>query len=225
MFLPWGFFKSAFDNVDKAIICFPLPEFYFLKKFLNPEKILNWLNFKFFKMDKTLIIGPVIGAPATALLIEILKDLKVKKILGIGWAGSLRKEIKPGSLFFCEKAYSMEGTTEFYFKRKKVFFPSSELLKKFKKELKNFIKGNLVSIDAPFVLERNQELQKNLEKKFHAVDMETSAFFGVSQYYGIQNFIIHFVTDNIGKSDSIKPKKDTLQEDVMKRIIEQFLKL
>ncbi len=225
MFLPKGLKNLKRNEIKKAIICFPLPEFHYLKNYFSSARILNWMNFKFFQVRDSIFVGPLIGAPQTALLIEVLKNLGIKKMLGIGWAGSLKEDLTPGTLFFCKKVYSMEGTIRFYFPRKRVFYPSSELTVYFKKELHEFLKGTLVSMDAPFVLEKNEKLRKELKSKFQAIDMETGTFLGLSLYYNIHSLIFHFITDIAGNQTYDRPKKTSLQEEVIKKIIEKFLEI
>jgi uridine phosphorylase len=56
------------------------------------------------KANIGLVSGFGIGAPIAAALIEELKVLGVRNIIGVGTAGSLQLERKPGDIIVCSKA-------------------------------------------------------------------------------------------------------------------------
>ncbi len=219
MFLP----SIDLFEVKKAVIFCPLPEWnYFSKKF-DILKSFNWLNISIKKVSKNAIFcGPLISSPTLALLIEFLKNKGIKEILLIGWAGkSPFALLEIGDLFIPEKAYSLEGTSKFYYKRKKVFKPEKKFLLNIENLLKTFNipfkLGKILTSDAPQVVEKNLNDFKLLLNKVQAMDMETSALYALSSYYKIKALSLLFITDEIGKTLYKRPelKIKTLREKLL----------
>lgn len=187
----------------RAILALVLPEGIFLQKNLNWKKSFKWLNFNISYNEKALLLTPVLGAPALALALELLKQMEIEEIIALGWVGKISKKLNIGDFFLPKKAYSLEGTSKIYQKSKRCFFPENEFLKKFKNLLKqegiNFKEGSLLSTDAPWVLERSFNFFKKWLNKVEAMDMETSAFFAVCKTLGLKGVALHLVSDEVGK--------------------------
>lgn len=208
MFLP----SVKFSEINKAVLFAPIPEWkYFSTKFqfLNST---TWLNINFIEVTKgVLFCGPFLSSPVVALLIEILQEKGLKEILFIGWAGkSPYGSLEVGDLFLPIKAYSLEGSSSFYFKKKKTFYPEKNYLFKIKKSFKKykilFKSGNILTVDVPQIVEKKINDFKLLLNKVQAMDMETSALYAVSSYYGIKALSLLFITDEIGKTSTKRPE-------------------
>ncbi len=219
MFLP----KLGFAEVKKAIIFSPLPEWnYFSQKFDFIDSV-KWLNIFLKRVNKDVIFGgPLISSPTLALLIELLKEKGISEVLFVGWAGkSPYGSLEIGDLFIPEKAFSLEGTSKLYYKRKKVFKADRDFLLNLERFFKisniPFKIGKILTVDAPHVVEKNLSDFKLLLNKAQAMDMETSALYAVSAYYNIKALSLLFITDEIGKTLSKRPesKLKTLREKLL----------
>lgn len=209
MYLPLG----KFGKVKKALIIFPLPEWHYFKNALSPQKFFSWLsiNFALFKND-IYLIGPLFSAPQLALLMEYLISKGLKSLLAIGWAGKFPfGSLELGDLFLPYKAISLEGTSKFYFRRKKIFKinPSmfEELTASLQKNSIFFKKGIMLSVDAPIVVEKKLKEFSFYFKKASAMDMETSVLFALSEYYKIKAGALHFITDSLGSTYRARPEE------------------
>ncbi|RKX59280.1 MAG: hypothetical protein DRP29_04940 [Thermodesulfobacteriota bacterium] len=212
----------------RAIICFTLPEWNFLNKNLFFERGLTWLNIKIKYNSDAIILGPLIGAPIVAMVLELLSNLGIKEILGIGWAGKINTKLNLGDLLLPQKAYSLEGVSKLYFPSKKVFFPNEKLLNIIEKEMNkqfiNYKKGNILSTDVPFKIEKNKGFLEKWKKKINAIDMETSALFSVGNALNLKVVNICFITDEIGKTTYRKPEEKIMEiRKKLLKLLEKFV--
>ncbi|MGC9141971.1 MAG: hypothetical protein ACP5IN_06450 [Caldimicrobium sp.] len=208
MFLP----SINFSEVKRAVLFSPIPEWNYFSKGFPSLKITNWLNINFRELKKGILIcGPLLSSPILAILMETLKEKGLKEILFIGWAGkNPYGDLEVGELFIPQKAYSLEGTSKFYYKKKKVFTPQKDFFFKIKKTLTNyeipFKTGNILTVDVPHIVEKKLKEFKLFFKKAQAMDMETSALYAISFYYNIKALSLLFITDEIGKTFSFRPE-------------------
>ncbi|MFN4196980.1 MAG: hypothetical protein ACK4FM_03120 [Caldimicrobium sp.] len=223
MYLP----LDKFGKVKKVLIIFPFPEWYYFKNVLSPKRLYNWLNINFALLkDEVYLVGPLFSAPQVALLIEYLISKGLKSLLAIGWAGkSPFCNLELGDLLLPYKAISLEGTSKFYFKRKRIFKINPTLLKKLtyylQKNSISFKKGIILTVDAPIIVEKNLKEFSYYFKKASAMDMESSALFALSEYYKIKAGALHFITDKIGNSYRSRPE-EKLRE--LRKALISFLK-
>lgn len=210
MFLP----SVNLPTIKKVIIFSPLPEWrYFSAKF-KEKKRFRWLNIDFKLVSSHgLICGPVLSSPILALLIEFLKEKGLKELLFLGWAGkSPYSSLEIGSLFLPERAQSLEGTSKFYFKRKRIFKPEKTFLQQMKDLFKKFKipfeKGSILTVDAPKQVEENLNHFRLFLMRNQAMDMETSTLYALSYYYQIRALALHFITDEIGKTSFMRPESN-----------------
>lgn len=209
MFLP----RVKIPSVKRAVIFSPLPEWrYYSKRFEEAEN-LNWLNINFKLLKRgSLLAGPILSSPALALLVELLREKGVKEILFLGWAGkSPKASLEIGDLFIAKRAISLEGTSRFYFRKKKVFAAEKDFFRGITNQLREehlgFISGTIVTVDAPQVVEGNLKEFKLTLMKAQALDMETSALYALAHYYKIKALALHFITDELGKLTTLRPEK------------------
>lgn len=224
MFLP----RLNIETGSRAVIFFTQPEWDYAKRALFTGKYIKFLNLQIGYNEKALILGPLIGASLLSIILEVLKSLGLKEIIGIGWSGKVNYKLSLGDLFLPEKAYSLEGVSKLYFPRKRVFYPDMLLFKKIEKEIAKkeipFQKGNIISVDAPFVFEKNKEYLKKWINKVEAVDMETSALFSVGKSLQMKVMALHFIVDEVGKIFSKRPEKEILtKRERLFEILKDFL--
>ncbi|AEH23455.1 purine or other phosphorylase family 1 [Thermodesulfobacterium geofontis OPF15] len=208
MFLP----KLKIKTGKRSVIFFTLPEWNHAKEKILTGKNVSFLNLQIKYNEKSLILGPVIGAPFLSIVLEVLKSLGIEEIIGIGWAGKLSVKINRGDLFLPLKAYAKEGTSNFYFPKKRVFNPDKTLFERIEKEMIersiDFKKGSIISVDAPFVFERKKVYLEKWRKKIEALDMETSALFSIGISLQIKVMVLHFIIDEVGKFFKKRPEEE-----------------
>lgn len=205
------------SEVKRLVLLLPQPEFnYFSKKlkFLESFKYLGF-NFKIYK-EGGLIAGPLFSAPQISFLLEILKEKGLREILALGWAGKLPSSpLQLGDLFLPVRAISLEGTSRFYYKRKKIFSLNKYIRKRIEEKLLNFglicKSGGIISVDVPWRVEKSLNMFNFYLSEGWALDMETSALYAVSRFFGLKAVMLTFITDEIGRSISKRPE-DLLQE-------------
>lgn len=177
--------------------------------------------------------GPIFSSPKVALLLEFLREKGLRETLAIGWAGKNPEgNLKLGDLLIPNKAISLEGTTKFYFENKDIFEVNNhiftntkELLRRFKIPFKV---GTILTADAPWRIEhikrRIEALKKN-KIDIEALDMETSAYYGILEFYRITGIALHFISDEIGWFTNKRP--EGIMKSQRRRLslfVEHFLK-
>jgi uridine phosphorylase len=224
MFLP----KLKIKTGKRSVIFFTLPEWNHAKEKILTGKNASFLNLQIKYNEKSLILGPVIGASFLSIILEVLKSLGIEEIIGVGWAGKLSFKINRGDLFLPLKAYAKEGVSNFYIPKKRVFNPDRALFKKIEKEMVkrniNFKEGSIISVDAPFVFEGKKVYLEKWRKKIEALDMETSALFSIGKSLQIKVMALHFIIDEVGKFFKKRPEEEIkIKRQKVFEILKDFL--
>ncbi len=152
---------------------------------------------------KVAIVGSFgIGSPAASAMLEDLIFFGVKKFITIGFAGTLQKNLKIGSLVVCEKSIRDEGTSYHYIKPSKYAYASKEITNKIIKSLEKFKKKYVVgtswTIDAPY-RETVAEARQYQKEGVLTVEMEASSLFAVAKYRNVDIGAIFVVSDSIAE--------------------------
>ena len=223
MFLPDLKIKTG----SRAVIFFTLPEWNYAKNKLFMNKKVGFLNLKIRYNKKALILGPLIGAPLVGIVMEVLKSLEIKEIIGVGWAGKVNPRLIKGDLFLPTKAYSLEGVSRFYFPKKRVFYPDRNIFEKVEKEIAkriSFKKGEILSVDVPFIFEKEKMHLYKWKNKIEAIDMETSALFSVAHSLQMKVMALHFITDEVGIFSRERPEEEIkIKREKVFEVLEDFL--
>ena len=155
-----------------------------------------------------IIAGFGIGAPAAVTVLEEFIALGVRKIMSIGSAGSLQKNIKVGDIVVCDKAIRDEGTSHHYIKRSKYAYASKDLTGKAIQSLEKagmkYTRGTSWTIDAPY-RETIAEARHYQAEGILTVEMEASALFAVGKYRGVDVGAIFTISDSLAELEW-KPK-------------------
>lgn len=212
----------------KGIIFFTLPDWNWARNVFFLEKSYSFLNIKIRYDTQGLICGPVLGAPMLGILMEVLKKLGIEKIIGIGWVAKIGQNVEIEDLFIPCKAYSLEGTTKMYFGNKRVFFPDRKLYiwltSKLKETKIEYKRGNLLSVDAPFIFEKHEQIINKWKQKVECMDMETSCLFGLGKFLKIQTVALHFVVDEVGVFKNIRSEEKIKNyRKFLEKILKEFL--
>lgn len=149
------------------------------------------------------------GSPITACAVEKIRRYGGRAVVFIGTCGSTNEDIKDGTYVFPYAAVRDEGTSTGYIDIKcpavaDIQFTMA-LYSKFSSLTKTKI-GVAYTTDKRY--KENPEELKLLHTRLNvlSIDMETSAFFVVSQYHGMPSAAIRIVTDC-----AVKETSDTLK--------------
>jgi uridine phosphorylase len=126
-----------------------------------------------------------VGAPAAAVMLEELIAFGVRRFISIGTAGSLRDDLKPGSLVLCDSALRDEGTSYHYMPGGGLVYPSESLTDALRAALDArglpYRKGPSWTTDAIY-RETPSEVVLHSGKGALVVEMEASALFAVARF-------------------------------------------
>lgn len=147
------------------------------------------------------MVGPVLGAPYAAILLETLVAGGVDKIVFWGWCGAVSANVKIGDLIVPSGSIIDEGTSRHYGADfALVMEPSSEIVKKIKDALTHhhlgFHEGAVWTTDAIF-RETRLKVEQFQSRGVLAVEMEASALFTVGKYRTVKVGALLTVSDEL----------------------------
>jgi uridine phosphorylase len=143
--------------------------------------------------------GPVLGAPQAVMQLEKLIALGARRVLFLGWAGSLDPALKPGDLLLPLRALSEEGTSPHYTPD-----PDPRAPEAWTREVAGALEqsgwpcrsGSVWTTDAPY-RETWAKISAYRQAGVAAVDMETSALFTVGAYRKIEVASLLIISDEL----------------------------
>ena len=147
------------------------------------------------------MVGPFVGAPYAAMLLETLVAWDVEKIIFFGWCGAISHDVKIGDIIIPTGAIIDEGTSKHYHQGDDgVSRPSSYILKNTKAALIKtglaFRDGLVWSTDAIY-RETCEKVKYYQGKDILAVEMELSALFTIGKFRNVQIGGILVVSDEL----------------------------
>jgi nucleoside phosphorylase len=147
------------------------------------------------------LVGPVIGAPYAAMLLENLAAWGVRKVVFLGWCGAVSPEVHIGDLVLPTAARIDEGTSAHYLSGDAVeSLPSDSLAAAIGRVLDNgrvsFHAGKVWSTDAIY-RETREKVRHFQAQQVLAVDMETSALFSVGRFRKLEIAALLVVSDEV----------------------------
>ena len=176
------------------------------------------------------LVGPFVGAPYAAMLLETLIAWGVEKIIFFGWCGAISHDVKIGDIIIPNGAIIDEGTSKHYHQGDDAISrPSSYILKNTKEALTKaglaFHEGIVWSTDAIY-RETSKKVKYYQGKDVLAVEMELSALFTVGKFRNVQMGGILVVSDELStltwqpgfREQRFKESRKTVVE-VIKEII------
>jgi uridine phosphorylase len=153
--------------------------------------------------DRSLgVIRQPTGAPATAMLLELLVACGAKTMVGLSIAGALDPSVPAGTLMVPRGALPDDGTSSRYAGDEiSQYCPSSAgLSDKLRSAAAaagvSTLGGIVWSTDVIF-LERPVEIRRARERGAAVVDMETAALYSVARYLGADASSVVVVTDGL----------------------------
>jgi len=145
-------------------------------------------------------VGPMIGAPQAAMVLEKMIALGVRRVVTLGWCGSLQPGVRIGDVVLPTGAFSEEGTSLHYLDDPGKASPSMRILGVLKDKSREtglvFHEGKVWTTDAPY-RETASKVRLYGEAGALAVEMETSALFSVAHFRGIDLATILVVSDEL----------------------------
>jgi uridine phosphorylase len=147
------------------------------------------------------IVGPLVGAPYAAIILETLIAGGVAKIVFWGWCGAISGKVKIGDIIVPNGSVIDEGTSRHYGEDfASVAEPSSEMTKKIKDALTRhrlgFHEGSVWTTDAIF-RETRVAVEQFQSQGVLAVEMETSALFSVGKFHKVDVGAVLIVSDEL----------------------------
>jgi uridine phosphorylase len=147
------------------------------------------------------ITGPIVGAPYAVMVLETLIAWGARKIIFIGWCGSISDKIKIGDIIVATSAIIDEGTSGHYTDNEtRISFPSASMLTKLNDALRqnqaNFHNGAIWSTDAIY-RETCEKVKYFQRQDAIGVEMEISALFTVAKFRGADLGTMAVVSDEL----------------------------
>src|SRR5256886_11210779 len=146
----------------------------------------------------------MVGAPATALTMEIAIARGVRNVVVVGAAGSLRDDLPVGSAVVISTAEREDGTSHHYLPAGEVVEADqrlSDLLVAHATERgARPIRGRSWTIDAPY-RETAAAIRRHRHAGVSVVEMEAAAMFAVARVRGIRAGLIVSISDEVGHAE------------------------
>jgi purine-nucleoside phosphorylase len=147
------------------------------------------------------LAGPFVGAPYAAMLLETLIAWGARKILFVGWCGSVSESVKIGDIILPTSALIDEGTSRHYQnKDTRVAYPSDSILSVLRAGLDQkqipFHQGPIWTTDAVY-RETRHKVSYFQSRGAIGVEMEISALCTVAEFRGIEIAALVIVGDEL----------------------------
>jgi uridine phosphorylase len=146
------------------------------------------------------ITGPVLGAPYAAMVLERLIALGARRVLALGWCGSVSPRVRLGSLILPNQAISGDGTSPHYRSEPGDLFPHSGLYEILASGLRGreipWHTGPVWSTDA-FFRETKGLIKSLREQGILGLDLELAALFAVSRFRAVPLAGLLVVSDEL----------------------------
>ncbi|MGA9839515.1 MAG: nucleoside phosphorylase [Thermoplasmata archaeon] len=159
-----------------------------------------------------------VGAPTTVIRAEELIALGTREIIGIGYAGSLTRDVGPGEVVLCDRAIRDEGTSHHYAHPSVPARPSPSLREWAGRALQDahvvFRTGPSWTTDAPY-RETRAELRHYRREGILTVEMEAASLFVLGRHRRVRTasvFVISDVLDERGWTPHFHRVRDELEE-------------
>ncbi|MFN3535531.1 MAG: hypothetical protein ACK4WB_09100 [Desulfatiglandales bacterium] len=146
------------------------------------------------------ILGPVLGAPQAALVLEKICALGAREAIVIGCCGAVSEELAIGDILVPDCALSEDGVSRIYCGEQLVFLPDDEMVARLEGYLKRYKlcykMGALLSTDA-VLRETRTKMDAYKRLGIKGVDMEVASLFCVGVKKGIRVAAVLAVSDEL----------------------------
>ncbi|MBI4774145.1 MAG: nucleoside phosphorylase [Deltaproteobacteria bacterium] len=172
---------------------------------LNSSRVRTLFNFM--EVHKTeyrdvpiALAGPFLGAPQGAMLLENIAAMKCRRILCLGWCGSIREDVRIGDVILARSAISDEGTSRHYpLKGVKIEAGrqlASDLVRSANMNSLKLREEVVWSTDAPY-RETREKVAAMRKRGAVAVEMELSALYKVAFFRKVMVVGLLVVSDEL----------------------------
>jgi len=180
---------------------------------------------------KLVVMQAPVGAALCAAILEELIVLGVKKIVVVGGAGVLDRNITFGHVVVPISAIRDEGTSYHYLRPGREVAPSRRVVTAIKNTLKKngipFVTGKTWTTDA-YYRETSGKIKLRREEGCITVDMEASALFAVAKFRGVQIGQMLYGGDDVSGETWDKRKwgdRHSIRERLFELAVEACLKI
>jgi purine-nucleoside phosphorylase len=162
---------------------------------------LSRLQVRMVGRQRFTIVGPLIGAPAAAMVVETLRVWGVTSVVFVGWCGAVSREVKTGDIIVPDSAIVDEGTSGGY-GESPVHRPTphrplaKRLLAALRRHARTALEGPVWTTDAIF-RETVAKVRHYQQLGALAVEMEMSAIFSVAAFHQMNAAGILTVSDEL----------------------------
>jgi uridine phosphorylase len=189
-------------GIDTAILC-PITEFY--NQIIDRLGLSDADNAPSFngslggKMNgERLVYLSAVGAPSAGMLLETLIASGIRKVLMLGFAGSISAKCRIGDLAIPTWGIREEGTSYHYLEPGMRPEASIEFVQKLRNSLRDakFVEGGVWTTDAPY-RETISKVRDYAEVGAIAVEMECTALMSIAMYRKVDFASLLVITDEI----------------------------
>jgi len=146
------------------------------------------------------LVGPGMGAPVAAMIVEQLIAGGARKIIALGFAGAISRELHIGDILLVSEAISDEGTSKDYFPELNPPLPGESLMASLQSVLEQagepFKSGKVFSTDA-FFRETMAKVARFREQSALAVEMEMSALYTLARFRKVELAALVVISDEL----------------------------
>jgi purine-nucleoside phosphorylase len=169
-----------------------------------PTKRQLYMSKLFFdenRSQRPALVGPIMGAPYAAMILEILRAWGVQKAVFIGWCGSIDAAFNIGDIVIPTSAVIDEGTSPDYMQPPdSIVYPDEHLCAALQTDFSAnqipFKKGRAWTTDAIY-RETPEKLERYGKMGAHVVDMELSALYSAAAFHALPLTGILAVSDEL----------------------------
>ena len=147
------------------------------------------------------MVGPFMGAPQAAMLMETLASWGAQRIVFLGWCGALAPSVKSGDVIVPQGAFADEGTSRAYGREDLRVEPASPA---FQSQLNTHLRQNGLACHEGWIWTTDAVFRETAAKVRHyqslgalAVEMELSALYSVGRYLAIELGAVLVVSDEL----------------------------
>lgn len=146
------------------------------------------------------VVAPAVGAPFAAMVLEKLIALGARRVLALGWCGSVAPGVRIGDLILPTRALPGDGTSPHYCRENAAITPGQGLYDLLATRLQEvevpWQTGPIWSTDA-FFRETKSLIQSCQAQGVLGIDLELAALFAVGRFRDIAVAALLVVSDEI----------------------------
>lgn len=202
------------DAPDGVLVCY---QPHFLDRVLDAretervdsgEGLFDFELHRFTDLDVSADLGVVgyfgIGAPTTAMVLEVLHAAGAEAFLSMGWAGCLQPDHPQSAFVVADEGVRDEGVSHHYLPDAERVAADAELVGALTDELEaegeRYATGATWTTDA-FFRETRREVEQYRDAGVLTVEMEGAATFAVGDYRGCAAGALYLVSDYVAPGD------------------------